>query len=329
MTYSNLLLSEKAFKAHSKRLQKELKSLNQDLPLTQVQNLLSKTFGFNNFHELKKILSINEKKLDNSITYKNLINTSKNQTNINNMYLKACYDGDLDLLKLLLQDNNIINRPELECKDIHGNINGAVHQACLSGNVDIVKYLLEDIKINIKKDAWLFFYCRTKEVFKYISFYLDVNNQDESFVKKFKKILINSPFYDYDTFKEILGLKVFKINNEELDRLLYNIIIKNNGNDKIIEHLIKLGANLYNKDNDIFLKLMINLTELENNDNEQQYTKDKIKYIKNMISHLDKEYNYLNNYNITDTIEFFKKQPDSLYNEWKVINNSYIKNLIA
>ena len=61
MTHQNLLLSEKAIKAHSKRLQKELKNLNQDLPLTQVQNLLAKTFGFNNFHELKNILVINIK----------------------------------------------------------------------------------------------------------------------------------------------------------------------------------------------------------------------------------------------------------------------------
>lgn len=63
MTHQNLLLSEKAIKAHSKRLQKELKNLNQDLPLTQVQNLLAKTFGFNNFHELKNILVINNKEM--------------------------------------------------------------------------------------------------------------------------------------------------------------------------------------------------------------------------------------------------------------------------
>ncbi len=61
MTHQNLILTEKAIKNHSKRLQKELKTLNQDLSLGEVQNLLSKTLGFNNFHELKKVLE-NEQK---------------------------------------------------------------------------------------------------------------------------------------------------------------------------------------------------------------------------------------------------------------------------
>lgn len=332
MTHQNLLLSEKAIKAHSKRLQKELKKLNQDLPLTQVQNLLAKSFGFNNFHDLKKILVINNKSIDENIVYKNLINTSKNQTDINNIYLKACKDGDLELVKLLLEDDNIINRPELDCKDFHNNENGAVYQACWSGNVEVVKYLLEDMKINIKKHEWLFFYCGTKDVFKYISSYLDVNNQNENFIKNLKRRLINSPFYDYDTFKEILDLKVLKINKEEMNMLLYNIIIKNNGNHKIIQHLIKLGANLYNEDNDIFLTLMENLTELEksgnNNKDYKQYITNKIHYISNMLNYLDNEYNYFKNYNIANLIKFFQENPDTLYNEWKNINNSYIKNLI-
>lgn len=56
MTHQNLILTEEAIKAHCKRLHKELKKLNQDYPLTQVQNLFAKSLGFNNFHELKEIL---------------------------------------------------------------------------------------------------------------------------------------------------------------------------------------------------------------------------------------------------------------------------------
>lgn len=57
MTHQNLVLTEEAIKGHCKRLKKELKNLNQDLPLTQVQNLFAKTLGFNHFHELKKVFN--------------------------------------------------------------------------------------------------------------------------------------------------------------------------------------------------------------------------------------------------------------------------------
>lgn len=43
----------------SKRLQKELKNLNQDLSLSEAQNLFSKVLGFNHFHELKTIINNN------------------------------------------------------------------------------------------------------------------------------------------------------------------------------------------------------------------------------------------------------------------------------
>ena len=60
MTHQNLILTEKAIKAHCKRLQKELKNYNQDLSLGETQNLFSKALGFNNFHELKKVLVNNK-----------------------------------------------------------------------------------------------------------------------------------------------------------------------------------------------------------------------------------------------------------------------------
>lgn len=59
MTQSNLTLTEKAIKNHSKRLQTELKTFNQNLSLYESQNLYAKILGFNNFNELKNILNNN------------------------------------------------------------------------------------------------------------------------------------------------------------------------------------------------------------------------------------------------------------------------------
>lgn len=56
MTQQNLFLTEKSIKNHCKRLQKEMKNYNQDLSLGEIQNLFSRTLGFNNFHELKTII---------------------------------------------------------------------------------------------------------------------------------------------------------------------------------------------------------------------------------------------------------------------------------
>lgn len=56
MTHQNLVLTEKAIKAHCKRLQKELKNLNKDLSLGETQNIFAKSLGFNNFFDLKIIL---------------------------------------------------------------------------------------------------------------------------------------------------------------------------------------------------------------------------------------------------------------------------------
>jgi len=75
MTHQNLILTEKAIKAHCKRLQKELKNLKQELQLTQVQNLLAKVFGFNNFHELKEIL---DKEREDKYSPINMVRNFKN-----------------------------------------------------------------------------------------------------------------------------------------------------------------------------------------------------------------------------------------------------------
>jgi hypothetical protein len=57
MTHQNLVLTEEAIKGHCKRLNKELLEVGNNLSLCETQNLFSKALGFNNFHELKKILN--------------------------------------------------------------------------------------------------------------------------------------------------------------------------------------------------------------------------------------------------------------------------------
>lgn len=67
MTHQNLILTEEAIKSHCKRLKKELKNLDKDLTLCEIQTLFSKSLGFNNFHELKTML-VNKKEITNNKT---------------------------------------------------------------------------------------------------------------------------------------------------------------------------------------------------------------------------------------------------------------------
>lgn len=62
MTHQNLILTEKAIGRHAKRLQKELRKINHDLKLSEAQNMLSNILGMKDYHELKQVLSIEDKK---------------------------------------------------------------------------------------------------------------------------------------------------------------------------------------------------------------------------------------------------------------------------
>lgn len=58
MSHHNLVLTEKAIKSHSKRLQKEMLESNIKLSVTEAQNLFSRILGFQHYHDLKSILNI-------------------------------------------------------------------------------------------------------------------------------------------------------------------------------------------------------------------------------------------------------------------------------
>lgn len=340
MTHQNLVLTEKAIKAHTKRLQKELKNINQDLSLGETQNIFAKSLGFNNFHELKKTLihktDIQFKNNEN-LLFEQLIEKSKNQLSINKVFLENCNYGNLKIIKILFENDKIINKPSLSAKDEHGNEYGAIYQATLSGNLQLVKYLLEELHMPMVNDPYIFFYCRKGEIFKYIYSIFKKELENEEYFNKFKRILLNDCFYDYDVFKEILNMSIF--NKSELEDLLYHIVnpcvydtseeILNK--NKIISSLITMGydKHLYKEDYNIFLKIMQYLNSYERDfPKSPQYYGNKIRAIKEILIYIDTNHNYLSYPYIKECIHYFKENPQMLEAEYKDFNNLYLKKLI-
>lgn len=95
MTHQNLVLTEKAIKNHSKRLQKELKNYNKDLSLGETQNLFAKSLGFNNWNHLSTIL--NNDLIDNDIKFDDISGFENNEI-IKNLIVKENW---IDLNKYL------------------------------------------------------------------------------------------------------------------------------------------------------------------------------------------------------------------------------------
>jgi ankyrin repeat protein len=134
MTHQNLVLSEKAIKAHSKRLQKQFKNYNQELSLSESQNLFSKTLGFN-----KSNLSKHEQL------------TEKEKSFLEPKYLQLfllSIDGNLDKFKEYLN-----NHTELDLnfiiKDRSWEPKSAIEFALKSNNLEIVNYLIDNKSLNI------------------------------------------------------------------------------------------------------------------------------------------------------------------------------------
>lgn len=55
-------ISSEALKRHAKRLQKEIKKNKPSFKLSEAQDLLAKTFGLNNWHEMNETTKKNEEK---------------------------------------------------------------------------------------------------------------------------------------------------------------------------------------------------------------------------------------------------------------------------
>lgn len=87
---TKLVLNEHSIKRHAKRLQNEMLQYNQNFKLSHAQDMLSKIFGMNNWHELKSILAKN-----------------------NDLLSKIIFDEkNTDILKnisILFEDSDVIN----------------------------------------------------------------------------------------------------------------------------------------------------------------------------------------------------------------------------
>lgn len=92
MTHQNLILTEKAIKNHSKRLQKELKKFDPNLSLGEAQNLFSKSLGFNNWNHLSSILSID------------IVNNLNFNLNLDSLE----HDDKVKLIKQLISQENLL-----------------------------------------------------------------------------------------------------------------------------------------------------------------------------------------------------------------------------
>jgi len=100
----------------------------------------------------------------------------QNMIDIQNIFIDACGNGQLDVIKYLLRYENI---------NIHINNEKAFITACHGGNIDIVKYLINycekyDEKINIHADYdKAFFLCCINnriDVIEYLLKYCEKNN---------------------------------------------------------------------------------------------------------------------------------------------------------
>lgn len=331
MTHQKLILTEEAIKGHCKRLKKELKNLNQDLPLTQVQNLFSKSLRFNNFHELKNIL-YNQKEGIPDIVYKKIIESSKTQSKIEKIFNSACEEGDLKLVKLLFEDKNIINKPDFFTTRKSGPV-GPLSSACASGNIELVKYFIEDLNCMFEEN-YMYIYSRHGDIFHYMSKHINLESKNQEFINNFKEGMINNCFYDYEVFEALLKLNIFE-KQEDYQKLLSNTILNNYAyktakeifnKNKIIHKLLNMNTSLYYNENDIFHNLMQNLTKLETNIYRSVDYKHEISRIKEIIKHLDKMYNYLENTSIQQTLIYFKNNPEMLISEYPAYNGSFIKN---
>lgn len=165
MTHQNLVTTEKAIKAHSKRLQKQLKLYNQELSLSESQALFSKILGFNNFQELLKIVNLNNVEFtaeEIESLSENLYKKNYKKHYENNYYklkkeekeqLEEVYvnlfdfviNGDLENFKKLLFKNPNINLNIIILKR-SWQPKSLIEFALTFQNIEIVNYLIDNFK---------------------------------------------------------------------------------------------------------------------------------------------------------------------------------------
>ena len=156
------LISIEALKRHAKRLQKEIKKINPDFKLSEAQDLLAKTFGLNNWHEMNETTKKNEE-----------------EKRLKKEFLQYCENGHSTFM---LQEHkniqfDIEKALRIATKNGHGFIIFEVFEeylpqhpekqiskhtmlylftlACHRGHLDIIQYLLDYYKRNELLDQFI------------------------------------------------------------------------------------------------------------------------------------------------------------------------------
>lgn len=243
MTQKNLVLTEKAIARHTKRLQHEMKKINQDLKLSEAQNMLARILGMKDYHELKIILNIE---------YAEEINTS-------------------NIIK-----NKII--PEKYKKNAITQKRENMLEHILLTDVEVLKYSISKEFISLVD---LIISSNKEEVAHFIANHtIDINYQIPGRNWQAKNIFEFAVFFDqYDILKYLLTLD--NINLENIQEYLIKSVALDNID--MLKYLCKKlpytqqtldAALLYTSDRDLDnLKFLLTSRELKFNAN-IHYKKD-------------------------------------------------------
>lgn len=200
----NLVLTEKAIGRHTKRLQKELSTINHTIKLSEAQNMLSRILGMKDFHELKEKLKLNECLLEKKV----LANKNLNE-------IMDFYDAKMKSLNFVKENlNNFVQRGEFKLFLNHYN----------SKDPDIINY--------IKENALTFFKTAVKYKQNLIVHFLLENKAiilENLTEDDINTIFIDSIEYNFSIFEHIFYTLQFpaKLNKNDASKWIHYIVVRN------------------------------------------------------------------------------------------------------
>lgn len=230
MTHQNLILTEKAIKRHSKRLQHELLKFNIDLKLTESQDMLSRIIGMKDFHELKQIF-----KFENSSNIK-IIDNKFNEFK----------EFDLDFLNEIL-DYFVINNLSSITIDENNGINLFLNNKFyLKINTKITKEILNLISIKLYGSDFD------------LNVYYSGNSYDFAYNRNNMRFRVNIMPVDFNN-KNSLLITIKAINNSILNWQNINTNINPLDYTKGLNLILSNDIDLINKvKSSIFKEILIN-----------------------------------------------------------------------
>lgn len=277
---SEIVLTKEALKRHAKRLQKEINQIKPGLKLTEAQNLLAKSFGMNNWHEMNETADknreskeLNDRFIDSCENGYNIIHLLENNPhvkfNIAKGLLSAAKNGQLEVLIDLLE-RYLPQNPHIKLYQIDKH--RCYNVVCNRGNIEIIDYLLyyyEKYNIDLIGNKEIGFYnaCENGQ-FQLVKYLLEsskikgyLNKQeiiDEGFLRacQGEKIIGKFGKEQIEIVKYLLKEPSLKYNaniNVENDKALINAALSK----ELLEYLLsspelKYHANIYNQDGEIF-----------------------------------------------------------------------------